>query len=351
MRPFVNVTAQGVFAAILVGAIGLYNLKNMTVQAFSTGAGSCPSGVAAVSGFHLTPPENDQGQPRTIEQIPFLDSGILFTINDFPVDATTSVSIRPMGLYKFAVVAATTFTGNNTSSNNSTITPFRGALLRVQQGSGSSALALGPINNEYAKIVSEAICAPPAVAITHSNSDLKTEFSGLFNTDSTDPPVITIDITVVFSNNDTSSLYTYQQFLIGLVVEDDNITETSLFPSEVPSDILSIAPSGIPSSVSNVQSSLVPSEIPSMTPILMINATTPQPLSAPVTDLMINATTPQPISAPVTESRAPAVISRTATSAATTGNVFFGWTMSRNLRRVATSMLCNGASFLVYFFV
>jgi hypothetical protein len=327
--------SRGVFAAIII--VSVHYSKNVKVHAFSTGAGACPSGVAAVSGFHLTPPETDSGQPRDIEQIPFLESGILFTINDFPVDPTTSVSVRPMGLYKFAVVAAATFTGNSTSSNNSTTSPFRGVLLRVQQGSDGAALALGPINNEYAKIVSEAICALPAVAITHSNSDLKTEFAGLFTTDSTDPPLITVDITVVFSNNDTSSHHTYQQFLIGLVAEDNNSTESSIFPSETPSDVLSLVPSSIPSSESDVPSLPLPSEIqssvPTLTPMLMINATSSQPVSAPV------------MAVPV-----PTETSQTTTSAAISTSVrvgFYSWTLSRNLLWVAMSMVWYGASFQV----
>lgn len=278
----------------IVVVLTWFSLTNM-VHASSIGALACPSGVAAVSGFHLTT-SSGQGQPRTIEQIPFLDSGILFTINDFPVEPATSVSVRPIGLYKFSVVAAATIRGNST---NSSISEFRGVLLRVQQGSDGAAV-LGPISNESAHILDDAFCEYPAVAITHTNNDFKTEFSGLFTTNSTTPSVVTIDITVVFANNDTSSLYTYQQFLIGVVGEDENSTATSLFPSETPSDASSLVPSSIPS-VSEVPSSgpsaslLEPSWMPSEMPMRAPSSSAPIRMS--------------PVTPPV-ESRTPTVASQ-----------------------------------------
>jgi hypothetical protein len=230
---------------MIIGHVGLFP-EVAVVQAFSTGSGACPKGIPAVSGFHLLPSStttgnntstnitNDASPMRTVTQIPYLESGILFTINDFPVDPNISVSIRAMGLYQFAIVAATTESMNNQSVPMGT-NQFRGVLIRVEQGN-DSAIVFGPIQNGESKtsqIVSDAICAqPPAVAVTHSNPDWKSELAGLFTTASTVPAMLTVDVTVVFSNNETLSMYTYQQFLIGVISDvDDNTTTTTQTPT------------------------------------------------------------------------------------------------------------------------
>jgi hypothetical protein len=191
--------AVGVVVFALSSQWAPYRRHN--VHAFSTGAGGCPAGTPAVSDFHTLATSG-----RTIDNVPFASSGVVFTINGAAIDPNDPVSIRrSTSGYLFSVKS-------NATANN---TIFRGALIRVEQGDGAG-MAFGPSSNNAQAAVS---CVEPALGVTHKDAENKTLLTGAFSTESINAS-ITVDVTVVFENSGSVSRYTHEQFIVGVVEAD-----------------------------------------------------------------------------------------------------------------------------------
>lgn len=257
------------------------------VSAYPNGAGGCSGGKAAVGAPHL-----DTSNGKVVEEVPFADSGVIFEINSQEVHPNVETSIYS-GLYNFSVTGG----------------PFKGALIRVEQGDGTS-LSFAPISPAQFATA----CVAPAHGVTHTDNSEKTVLSGLFQTSSTKN--VTVDLTVVFANNITVSRYTYQNYTLTVTKMPVSGTPPSKVPaaSQAPamalakSDVPSMVPAGshtpnkvatgsdVPSMVpgGSRQPSLVPFSAPAVAPV---GAVAPAPAVAPVTAPATAPTHPVPTSA------------------------------------------------------
>jgi hypothetical protein len=110
------------------------------VTAYSTGAGSCDGGQAAVGSLHL-----ESSNSSLLTRITFEEAGLGFFMNDQwidvesvkPVnandDTTLLHNIRVGGLYDFVVGLV-----DDQVENEGSYEPFKGALIRVSQGDETS---------------------------------------------------------------------------------------------------------------------------------------------------------------------------------------------------------------------
>ena len=167
-------------------------------EAYSSGAGGdCPSGQPAVGDAHLI--SDIWGSNRPIVQTSLVDAGIRFTINDVDLtvpDDEEGYQLRYQGDYEFAVQAEDS-------------APFKGVLIRVFQASnsGGSEISFLPGRNSHTAL---SCSSAGAAGVTHTDAHTKTFLSGFFRSSGTAP--VQIEVTVVLSNNSTSSVYAYQSF-------------------------------------------------------------------------------------------------------------------------------------------
>lgn len=222
MKRFVRIpfTVKVEVVVILISSFWIPN-----INAFSTGAGSCVGGQAAVSGLHL---ENSPSR------ITFAEAGLGFFINDYLIDESNTANnneafqtIRVGGLYDFVLGLV--------KDDDGSYEPFKGALIRISQGDetsmanfiSESAFSTKPFNSQ----ISDQCDGVDALGVTHFNDSLKTSLGGQFDTSSFNE--ISIDITVVFSNNETAgSKFAYQSYVIGVVPMETTPTEIPQQPDD-----------------------------------------------------------------------------------------------------------------------
>lgn len=162
----------------------VFALLTSSARALSSGAAGCSAGQAAVGGGHLRP----GAQTPT-----FAEQQFELVVNDTPV--TDDLQVTDGFTYTIGVRAI----GD---------TQFRGALIRAD--------GMGVFEADADSQVAGVCGDVPAV--THTNNDLKDQLSGSFTVMGVGP--IAIDVTIVVSNA-AESIYSYQQFQITSVPEDD----------------------------------------------------------------------------------------------------------------------------------
>jgi hypothetical protein len=167
-----------------------------STQAFSTGAGGCAGGGAAVRGFHLT-------DTKTIVTGSLADGGVGLYLEGVLLDPTTVANLPANNLKILSL--------NGTSD-------YRGLLVRA-----SSAIDVSNALVETSDDLQEAgVCDAPVTGITHNNSNLKNnQAMSIFLVEGN----LTLDVTVVFANNATDSIYYYSSYMLNAVAATEAFPE------------------------------------------------------------------------------------------------------------------------------
>jgi hypothetical protein len=149
--------------------------------AFSTGAGGCAGGTAAVGSLHLT--------RSVVKTGPLSDVGLVVTLGGVPIEQAKPI---PVGVDTVLAVSGT---------------EFKGVLFRMSAGNVDVTNNLVPGTNTQVA----AVCTAPVKGVTHTNHDLKSTATGTVRFDQ---PLsnITMDVTVVLQNNVSGSFYYYSGF-------------------------------------------------------------------------------------------------------------------------------------------
>jgi hypothetical protein len=161
------------------------------VQAFSNAAGGCMGGVAAVEGLHL-----DTSGGRSVVGGTLAESRIVVTVGDTILDASSGQATTvPIGQDLMVTV-------------DSGDIGYLGVLVRLSAPAGIDTTgALVPGTNTQVA----AVCAAPVVGITHTNANEKMLSTGMVRFDEAVDGVV-LDVTVVFINGASGSVYGYTGF-------------------------------------------------------------------------------------------------------------------------------------------
>jgi hypothetical protein len=180
---------QTVFVAI--------TLLASSAHAFSSGAGGCSGGEAAVKDFHLSA---QGGKASTTGSL--ADGGVDLLLDGVPLDAMAATARN----FSAADIHVLTLSGTS---------PYRGMLVRLSAPSGVDTTS--SLLEVSADLQDAGSCSAPVVGITHTNSNLKNAQSmSLFLPSEGE---VTIDVTVVFANNSTDSIYYYSGYTLNAVME------------------------------------------------------------------------------------------------------------------------------------
>lgn len=174
------------------------------VDAFSSGAGGCEGGMAAVGSTHL---DNSNGRPvmsGVFEDgdIQVMLDGVVITPNtpmDVPIQQDVMISVNALDV------------------------SYLGILIRLEAPSGVDTVgSLVPgANTQLANA-----CSSPIIGITHTDSTEKTMVTGTLRFDTEVSDVI-LDISIVFVNNNDGSAYVYDRFNV-------NFRQGTEAPADVP---------------------------------------------------------------------------------------------------------------------
>jgi hypothetical protein len=199
-----------------------------SAQARSTGAGCCAGGEAAVNDYHSAVQEG-----RTIETGSLADGGVSLLLDGSPLNATAATVTD----FSAATVHFLSLAGTS---------PYRGLLVRLSAPSGvDTTTALLEVSDDLQD--ADYVCSAPVAGITHTNANLKNDQSMSLSI-----PIegeVTLDVTVVFANNGTNSIYYYSAYTLNAVME----AGTTLSPTMAPTSgaagqqqtLLALAVSGL----------------------------------------------------------------------------------------------------------
>jgi hypothetical protein len=160
-----------------------------SVGGFATGAQGCGANGPAVGGAHLGLDDN-----RLVSVKPWSSADTLKIDGALMVKGANTLATRPKLL-------------------RADVAQFKGILIRLSYKAdpNSTAYEYSIIPNT-AGIATAKVCVAPVVGITHTSNNIKQVAEGKLNI--TSPGVYTVDITVVFNNNQTTSEYTHQGYEI-----------------------------------------------------------------------------------------------------------------------------------------
>ena len=205
-------------------------LRIFWIQAYPTGAGSCPGGVPAVGGPHIltnTTDDSSSSATKLIQSSSLLDNEFLVAINDSFV--TTAIALNPTFYIN---------TPNTISVYNNRFL-YKGILIRVEIPTTDTTTTAGQSNFTFVPLTntqSSFAClqqGPNVIGITHTNSTFKNVHSGILEI-LVPTSNVTLDITVVGVNNDTISLYAYDRVYINFIDPNATIVETTDRPTSSP---------------------------------------------------------------------------------------------------------------------
>jgi hypothetical protein len=230
----------------LVSLLLLRNHNELVVDAFSTGAGGCDGGTAAVGGLHL-----DTSNGRPVESGTLTDGAIRVTIGT-QVLSETAVTDVPIGQDLLISVDALDLA-------------YLGILVRLEAPVGvNTAGALLPGPNTQGTDV----CAAPIVGITHTDSTEKEMITGTIRFDE-EVLNVALDVSIVFVNSGAVSGYVYGR----LNVNFRNTPVASPVASPVVSPVVPISLPVAPSPI-----------IPPIDPPITAPAAIPTPVGVPATE-------------------------------------------------------------------
>lgn len=186
---------------IMLIAVSFWN----PALAYRTGAGRCVSEEASV-GFPHTVAGSTTGSLE--------DGGLELVVDDTVVVSTSGSVSMTAGANHTIVVRSSNNSGTSSAG-------FRGALIRVlsptANGSGSQ-LILEPGAN--AQATEE--CEAPAAGVTHTSSDNKTEFGASLTLEADASGSVSMDVTIVVSNNFADGSFYYYSSYDFVIEPDDN---------------------------------------------------------------------------------------------------------------------------------
>jgi hypothetical protein len=236
------------FAAAAVALV----LKGFVVESRPTGAGSCVGGKAAVGGFHLdygpkSNYTNRMGAGGTLE-----DAKINFKVSFTQLDPNTNETFDSFAPLIWEL--------------ESPQIPFQGILVRVL---APEDIVFENIGNEdllkEADACNSSNVTGNVVGVTHRNTTAKSYSSGTMVF--AGAGLVTIDVTVVFRNDENYSIYAYSNYTIEIASSE----EPSDVPSAVPSILLppekTLKPSSPVAPVNEPSSAVAPT--PDYAPVLV----------------------------------------------------------------------------------
>lgn len=210
--------------------------SSMMVYGYPTGAGGCIGGQAAVvNSSHVNPllhatirggSLSSGGVIVTIQPLKKDDSSTNNAVITLPTNQTLLTNME----YKISVIG--------------TQYVYKGCLIRLQglseQSDNTIATSLEPLLNTHS---AEDVCSKytNVVGITHNNSEFKQEHTGIVRLD--EPGDILFDITIVGLNNQSASLYAYNNFTVSFG-DDGTLPITTSAPAQpsAPTPIAPVAP-------------------------------------------------------------------------------------------------------------
>jgi hypothetical protein len=188
--------------AVAVSAL----LKYHQVSAYSTGAGGCAGGMAAVGGSHL-----DASNGRVVVPGTLTDGAISVTIDGVTLDVN--------GVNEFAAgrdLPVSVVAGD---------VSYLGVLARFEApGADPANLSLTP----GADLQVATVCATPVLGITHTNNNMKMSTGGTLRVDES-VDAATLDVTAVFINTAEGSAFVYSGFKLAFRLQN-----TTGAPTQVP---------------------------------------------------------------------------------------------------------------------
>jgi hypothetical protein len=176
--------------------------NTLLVQAYSTGAGACPAGVAAVGGFHL-----DASNGRTVQTGELFQGGVSVTLSSSSMDSP----LVPNQATTIATQTDYTLTVATTAEQG-----FRGILLRLGGGGDSAededTMTIVPTDAATLQEANACTTERNAVGVTHVDNVPKLAVSAVIRFDA--PGTKMLDITLVGANLETVSVYGYNGFVL-----------------------------------------------------------------------------------------------------------------------------------------
>jgi hypothetical protein len=163
------------------------------VKGFSTGAAGCGP-APSVGGAHL-----DNVAPKTVEVLPFksVSRPVTFSIGGKAIEIGGTATVNALSSTEVKI--------------NGTL--VKGVLIRLSSSDGYDLTdtILPKLNTKIA-----GACTSPVVGITHTAAFDKPEVSGTLKFPTKSDTPIDVDVTVVFFNSDTRSIYTSAKFKINV---------------------------------------------------------------------------------------------------------------------------------------
>jgi hypothetical protein len=176
-------------------ALAIVGVLVTGTQSFSTGAGGCKGGVAAVEGLHLSRAATTTGSLEL--------GGVTLSSNGVAVANGGAVTAN----VNTAVTLSVDVAGTTTRQ-------FKGILYRLERQSGTASTTgfLTPANSDTQ---AAGACSQPIVGVTHSSSALKSRAQAVLNVK--EVASFFLDITVVFANVASTSEYYFTRFSVNIV--------------------------------------------------------------------------------------------------------------------------------------
>jgi Reeler domain len=170
----------------------LFTFSSWTTEAYSSGAGQCIGGTAAVGAAHMT---------STAVTGSLQDGAYSVTIGDQTSSPAPEITVNTDTSITIGI--------------SSSAPQFRGALIRASSSDGVTFTLEPGVNGANAMACPE----DGVLGVTHSSNDLKSEFSGTLNAAAAG--TITLDITVVRSQNSVDGSYYYYTPITVTVVDGE----------------------------------------------------------------------------------------------------------------------------------
>jgi hypothetical protein len=216
-----------VAALAVVGVVFVAFGPLSSAEAYSTGAGQCIGGMAAVGAPHMT---------ATAVTGPLSDASLVVAVNN------RVFNVSEIG--NFYVETGTDYTILIQAQDGS----FRGALIRASSDDGAEFTLEPGVNGQVASVCTD----PGVLGVTHTSNDLKTELGATLNI--AVAGTIVLDVTVVQSQNaNDGSVYFYTPYAL---------TATDTLP-----DVPTIEPVDLPATPSSPFNGTT-APPPSVTPIV-----------------------------------------------------------------------------------
>jgi hypothetical protein len=192
----------------------LFHVNPVLVTGLPVGASQCPRGIPAVGGCHLTKDE------IVTSSLMNSTAELQLLLNGQPLSATSPTDVKIGVDHTLELIGAS---------------PFRGFLFRLGAAAGgidttgSLLLVEDDAADDAAMVqVADTVCVQgeDVGGLTHTNSVDKTSIKGLLRIDEV-AENLTLDVTVVISNEGSVSDYAYTGYKLNAVAEESSPSTTN----------------------------------------------------------------------------------------------------------------------------